>query len=257
MIRRRYLPGGVRWRGLWFLGAFALIGLTEFAVWRWFTGHFGIVIGGIFVLAGVASAVLWWWMYRRSPEHLSALELADQELRRTSSLELQGSLRRLGADQAANQIGQLTEKLHAYSDVLQMRFSDKPEMVDRYMGAALQLHKSAYRNLESVAAMAKSVESINVSQIKDRLDELQEADKMDSSEVDTLHEREALYLLQQQRIDELVTKNEKALTALSDAATTISSMDMQQIQNTDTHDVIEQIRQVTEHIESQDEESGS
>jgi len=254
---RRYLPGGVRWRGLWFLGAFALIGLTEFALWRWFTGHLGVVIGGIFGLAGVASATLWWWMYRRSPEHVTALEVADQELRRTSSLELQGSLRRLGVDQAANQIGQLTEKLHAYSDVLQMRFSGEPEIMDQYMESALHLHQSAYRNLESVAAMAKSVESIDMPNIKERLDELQEQGKTDSSEVDTLHEREALYLLQHQRIDELVTKNEKALTALSDAATTISNIDASQMRTTESIAVVENIKQVTGQVELQDEESSN
>ncbi|MDH3693303.1 MAG: hypothetical protein OER96_01860 [Gammaproteobacteria bacterium] len=253
----RYLPGGVRWRGLWFLGAFALIAATEFALWRWFTGHLGVVFGGIFGLAGVASATLWWWMYRRSPEHLIALEVADQDSRRTNSLELQGSLRRLGVDQAASQIGQLTKKLHAYSDVLQMRFSDEPVIMDQYMNAALHLHQSAYRNLESVAAMAKSVESIDMPRIKQRLDALQEQGKTDSSEVDTLHEREAMYLLQQQRIDELVMKNEKALTALSDAATTVSNIDAQRVRTTDTHAVIENMKRVAEQIESQDEETNS
>ncbi|MEM7405248.1 MAG: hypothetical protein AAF458_08125 [Pseudomonadota bacterium] len=213
----------MKFPGTWI--ALALVLLLEAAVHWWFPP--GLLTTGGFVVLGIVMLALWPAFYARSPANLAAIKAARQQLDAATVGRIQSleeDLRRLDADQAVSQLRALREKLQTVTQVLERRLSAGELTYGRYLGTAEQVYLAAVDNLQQVAVSLTSVGGIDVAYIDKRLAELSATKAAEMSERDSLLERRALALQQQDKVSHLLAQNEAAMTALANTAAALADV---------------------------------
>lgn len=193
----------------------------------WFQPPLLLQIGAV----GLAAVMLLLWplLFAGSAEFAQAYYRLPAEIRIDDAEHLdmlEQDLDRLGAPQGAEQLRKLRPLLGDLREVLNQRLSSGEVTFARYMGAAEQVYLSALDNLRDVDVALRSVQSIDSAAIEQQLMRLRKLGRSSAAQqqqIDSLVERKELVDRQHRRVDDLLTQNESAITALLNAATAMAN----------------------------------
>lgn len=132
------------------------------------------------------------------------------------------------ADQAGKQYEHLEERFSTFKDLISRRFSSQELSYARYMATVEQLHLLVVHNLQRVSSILRSISAINMEYIQSRLDALaalQSPGAADEKEWRTLQERKELFREQLERVNEILSDNEAALTQMDRINTSFAHLD--------------------------------
>jgi hypothetical protein len=127
--------------------------------------------------------------------------------------------------QAVKQFEKIQSKFNSFKKLLSEKYNAKELTYARYLGTAEQLYLSTLDNLTDIMNTLESVSSIDINYLEDRfrlLENLKNPQDADIREVDTLKKRKMLRLNQLEKINELLTLNEEAMTQIDLSMATIS-----------------------------------
>lgn len=125
------------------------------------------------------------------------------------------------AKQGADQFERAPEKLEHLKEMIEEKLSLSDITRDRYVKTAQEVYFSILDNLGDVVALLKSIITIDIGYIESRQAELGKVKKpsqADKEELVTLTERENLRASHIQKVEELLTKNEEAMTKMDKTA---------------------------------------
>ncbi len=134
------------------------------------------------------------------------------------------------SSQGEEQFVRIKEKYNNYKECLDEKFEKTELTYGRFLGAGEQIYFSVLDNLERIASALKIVAGIDDDYIRQRMqhldslareDNLQEADK---KEMKTLTERLTLKKQQLEKVNELLTINEEAMTQLDQSTARLSEL---------------------------------
>lgn len=197
----------------------------------WFQPPFLLQVGAIAVAA--VMFLLWPLLFAGSAEFTQTYYRLPAEIRIDDPEHLdmlEQDLARLGATQGAEQLRKLRPLLADLREVLNQRLSSGEVTFARYMGAAEQVYLSALDNLRDVDVALRSVQSIDSAAIGQQLAQLRQLGRPSAAQqqqIDSLTERKELVDRQHKRVDDLLTQNESAITALLNAATAMANAQTQ------------------------------
>jgi len=132
------------------------------------------------------------------------------------------------SEQGIAQLEQVQKRLVTLREILADKVNSSELSYRRYLGAAEQVYLAVLDNLQDVAAILKSVSTIEPAYLSHRLNELQHLEKptaADREEHETLVKRQALRDQQLQKVNVLLTRNEEAMTQMDDATAALAGMD--------------------------------
>ena len=217
------------------LSALGILGGTATALFN--LGTVGIAAGACGLTLGVASFLVNYYgrrdvfVSRRMARMHEILEKAREEKVTAIKKELKGLVGLKGAEeyakQGANQFDMAQKKYLNIENILQRKFESHELTYGRYLGTAEQVYLSVLDNLLDAIDALKSIETIDVKYIQERfqvLDQLKDKTDADEKEMKTLHDRRSLRETQLQKVNELLTDNEEAMTVLDRAAASISEV---------------------------------
>jgi len=141
------------------------------------------------------------------------------------------------AAQGAEQFTRIREKFENLREILAQKLNTGELTYGRYFGTAEQVYLSVLDNLRDVVNLLNSVSSIDADYINSRLYELSKhknPTEADKQEVETLNERKQLRESQSQKVDVLLTLNEKAMTQIDQTTAAIAEMKTVMAKITDT-----------------------
>jgi hypothetical protein len=121
------------------------------------------------------------------------------------------------ADTGIMQLRSIQLKFANVKDLLGMKLRTTEITYGRFLGAAEQVSLSVLDNLNTVASLLKSATSIEPRYIQDRLKEIDSQEnqtKEDEDQRKSLQERLTLWNSQLQKVDQLMAKNEEAMTEM-------------------------------------------
>lgn len=197
----------------------------------WFQPPLLLQLGAV-ALAAV-TFLLWPLLFAGSAEFAQAYYRLPAEIRIDDPEHLnmlEQDLTRLGAPQGTEQLRKLRPLLGDLREVLNQRLDSGEVTFARYMGAAEQVYLSALDNLRDVDVALRSVQSIDSAAIGQQLEQLRKPDRPSAAQqqrIDSLVERKNLVDRQYKRVDDLLTQNESAITALLNAATAMANAETQ------------------------------
>lgn len=129
--------------------------------------------------------------------------------------------------QGVQQFSKIKVKYQNVRDLLEEKFNTNEMTFARFMGSAEQVYLGTLDNLRQVAATLKSMSSIDLSYIRQKLDDLSEKpekNEADLTEIDALQKRLSLWEKQIGLADDLLAKNEEAMTKMEETTFAISSL---------------------------------
>ncbi|MGD8834557.1 MAG: hypothetical protein PVJ19_06435 [Desulfobacteraceae bacterium] len=121
------------------------------------------------------------------------------------------------ADTGIKQLKSIRLKFANVKELLGMKLRTTEITYGRFLGAAEQVSLSVLDNLNTVASLLKSATSIEPKYIQNRLKEIDSKEaptKEDEDQRISLRERLALWNSQLQKVDQLMAKNEEAMTEM-------------------------------------------
>jgi hypothetical protein len=141
---------------------------------------------------------------------ISQIETGLKQCARTTELKEK-------ADTGIKQLQSIRLKFANVKELLGMKLRTTEITYGRFLGAAEQVSLSVLDNLNTVASLLKSTTSIDPKYIQDRLKEIDSRrtpTKEDEDQHKSLRERIALWNSQLQKVDQLMAKNEEAMTEM-------------------------------------------
>ena len=129
--------------------------------------------------------------------------------------------------QGIDQFHDIQEKIGNFRDVLGKKLNAQEMTFSRYIGSAEQVYLSVLDNLEKIAIILKSISTIDVSYLEDRLQALKKLKTLtepDEEEKKTLLERQKLRDDKLQEVNVLLTENEQAMTEIEKATVSLVSI---------------------------------
>jgi hypothetical protein len=169
--------------------------------------------GAILGSGGWATLRQFFWRDRLLYERM--LKLQENMLRQIEEKRsgLQRDLAKLRDHRGAEQLENLTAKFQLVSRRLRERFDPSEVTFVRYVGTAEQVYLGALDNLRAIVEVNQSLETMNRERLAKRRDELFRGGQESESQV--IHERVEMFDRYQERIHELLSANEAAITRLS------------------------------------------
>jgi uncharacterized protein YfbU (UPF0304 family) len=131
------------------------------------------------------------------------------------------------AEQGGNQFKKVEKKFENLKELLESKMDQGEITYARYSGTAEQVYLSVLDNLSSVSSLLKGVETIDVKYINSRLNSLAALDQPrqeDLDEIETLNARLALRDDQLHQVNQLLSKNEVAMTQIDNTTAAIAQM---------------------------------
>ncbi|WP_321493443.1 hypothetical protein [uncultured Desulfobacter sp.] len=129
--------------------------------------------------------------------------------------------------QGVQQFSKIKVKYQNVRDLLEEKFSTNEMTFARFLGSAEQVYLGTLDNLRQVAATLKSLSSIDLSYIRQKLDELSEKTEKkaaDLTEIEALQKRLSLWEEQIGLANDLLAKNEEAMTKMEETTFAVSSL---------------------------------
>lgn len=131
------------------------------------------------------------------------------------------------AEQGSSQFRMIQDRFENLQAILGEKLNHGEITYMRYLGTAEQVYLSVLDNLQSIATILKSIRTIDTGYIDDRLEALKKMDKLDDAdkqEIETLEKRMNLRKSQMDKINELLTHNERAMTEIDQTTTALASV---------------------------------
>lgn len=189
-----------------------------------------------------------------SARYLQKLAVKNQAQKEQMLEDLRRSLAQArtisGAEAYASQGLEQFERMRArFEDLRQMlasKFRQGELSYSRFIGATEQVYLGGLDNLQRMISLLESVSGIDVEYIERRLASLAGLNSpTDRKERETLLRRRQLRRSQLERISELLTANEEAMTALEETAASVAAMSTDiAFAKGDFDTAIEQLQQV-------------
>lgn len=131
------------------------------------------------------------------------------------------------AVQGVQQFSKIKEKYQNVRELLEEKFSANEMTFARFIGSAEQVYLGTLDNLRQVAATLKSVSSIDRAYIRQKLDDFSEKPEKkaaDPTQIQALQKRLALWEEQIRLANDLLAKNEEAMTKMEETTFAVSSL---------------------------------
>lgn len=175
-------------------------------------------------IAGVA--IVFWPLTMSATGTLNRLQFEVPKLPEVEPSELadlEEQLRALEDARPAHQFKAVQEKRDSLVGVLNRRLEAGEMTYARYLSTAQQVYLAALENLQEVAVAEQSISAIDDTYIAERLDQLATRDdESASAERRSLEDRRALLVTQERKVDDLLAKNESAMTLLDRTSTALA-----------------------------------
>lgn len=150
-------------------------------------------------------------------------------------------------DQALEQFKQLQAKYDNVHSVLKNKLDEGELAYGRFVGAAEQVYLTGLENLKQIVVVMQSLSSIEPEYIAKRLRQLDENGSVapaDLKEQETLIKRKKLMDEQLDKVNELLTNNEEAMTALEETTAAIAAMKTGRYSAADYESAIAQLQEI-------------
>lgn len=150
------------------------------------------------------------------------------------SMQLQKLLAETSSEQGLGQFTRSEEKFAAFKQILDKKLNSGELTHSRYMAIAEQVYLSILDNLTDASNILHSIKVIDEDYIQQRLTgyKADAADEHTRREYEALNKRLALHNSQQQKVRDLFTQNEEAMTQLDMTIASIAAMRTDQQQAT-------------------------
>lgn len=130
--------------------------------------------------------------------------------------------------EGAQQIDKFREKFESLDELLREKLDEGELTFSRYLGIAKQVYFSGIDNLQDIVAALKSISAIDPKHIKNQLERLQKIKEPDESvlqEIKNLEIRQKLRQDQLNKVKQLLSQNEMAMTQLDKTTVAVAEMD--------------------------------
>ena len=222
-----------------------------------------MLVSSIGLLGAGVSSFGYNYFVRKEHHEAKYLEKLQKDLERQNKKKLNDLKKNLSnefqngqkfAQQGNSQIEKAQDKINAFLEVLREKFRESSITHRRYVGSVENVYGSLLDNLKKVVAILRASDTINLSDIKSRIAEIQDSDtNADTKERETLQERKATLEKNLNVIDELLSQNEKALTTIDKVTSELSMIDTSTKDTTGTiEDGIEDLEDLTNNTKNYD-----
>ena len=147
-----------------------------------------------------------------------------EENRRNKIKDLMDIMKASDYDEGVDQFNRLTQKFDAFKEILDKKLTRGELTHARYLGMAEQVYLSVLDNLNLISSAIKSMSVIDIEYIKDRTNILEENGDDNHRELDTLKARMKLFNQQKEKVHQLKTRNEEAMTQIDVTIVAIADM---------------------------------
>lgn len=130
-------------------------------------------------------------------------------------------------EQAKSQFQKSHTRYQTLEGILGRKFSTSELAYGRYRGTGEQVYMNILDNLSQIIDLLQSIKEIDLDYIAKRLDNLKEKEELDPSDIEeqaTLSNRLALRERQLDKVNELLTRNEEALTVMDETSAAIAQV---------------------------------
>jgi uncharacterized membrane protein len=202
--------------------AVAVVVGLEAGFFYWFRPS--LVMAGGAVGLGLVMLLLWFPIFLKSDLFSRSVfewVAAEEALQRAKLEELAADFADMNFPQGGAQIRLLQDKLASLTEILRRQLDSGEITYSRYLGMAQEVFGAAIDNLHEVGVVLRSVSTIDVNYIRDRLLELDSGGEKTvhhEREYQALQERTALLEDQTKRVAELMAQNESAMTVIDRTA---------------------------------------
>lgn len=164
---------------------------------------------------------------------------------------LANDLTDVGCTEGVRQLEKLNAKFQNFSEMLGRKLKPGELTHSRYMNRAMTVYNATLDSFEEMLATLKSVSAINIDEIDKKLDEIKGAEQQESTEVlkQTLEQRKDLFSEKLQRVDELYSANEAALTLIDVSATELASITTSALEELDLQEAMRGFDECIQRLE--------
>ncbi len=220
----RYSMGHWSFRYAWPL----LIGSSAFGVLFGFSYNLFLAMIGITGFASINFVLNQYINAEKfKRKYIDELLLLQERRTRLKQQNLKNELEKYGLADGANQLKQFTIKYRTLVEILDSKFDKTQLTYSRYQGIASEVYLSGIDNLNDMLLAKKTMASIDLKYVSDRLSKLDEKDsnnKAVEKEKDALLRSQYSYKLQEEKIYKLMAENEAALTQIDETTIAISEI---------------------------------
>ncbi len=157
-------------------------------------------------------------------EHLADLSITMRKYREQSTIEIKKGLLKCksmagvekGAEKGLKQFEEINTKFDLLREILRKKLNQQEVTYARFLATAEQVYLNTLDNLRDLVNFLKGTAVIGSDYMEEiiRLQQIENPSSADQKQLTTLLERDSLKDSQQERIDELIAVNEKALTKI-------------------------------------------
>ncbi len=210
------------------------------------------VFGALVATSGLALLGFIYNYYIKAESFLhNHVERLQEAIRRSTEFKmrkLKTDLQAYNVHQAAIQVEQIHDVFDNLVEILEHKFKTSELAYKRYYGIAQEVFLSAIDNLSEIVLSLKSIEHIDVHDLKARISRLDDNDPIERDQQKTLQRRLDLFDNAQEQIKRLLTENEKAMTLISETGIEISKIDVNdQAGQVDMENSMKQLSELIKH----------
>ena len=159
--------------------------------------------------------------------HLSRLRQVLAERVTDSIHNLERDLKAVGSREGLDQLVRLQAKYTTFEELLRSKLNKNELTYDRYLGMTEQVYLAGLDNLNSIAAIKKSISAMNLDHIRKRgreLTRLANPNSAEKKELAALKERHQLRKSQEEKVSILLSQNEEAMTTMDRLMAALAEM---------------------------------
>jgi hypothetical protein len=187
---------------------------------------------------------------RRYLESLSQ-SIIDQKASLINSLQSDlSSCLGIDEDRCQQGIDQFSAVKQKYTDIrhlLSTKLSDSELLYERFVGSVEQVYLSVLDNLREIIGIMQALPDDEEVPTLTTKSEGREASEAEQRQIAAISKRHELRLAQLKKVDDLLAKNEEALTQLEEAAVAISSMRTEgRFSESDPEESIRQLKEIAQ-----------
>ena len=202
-------------------GLGTIFGIILLGPWMW------VMTAGLFGLSFLSWGANQFLRFEKlAASHMTALREQLQEKRQQKIALLKDQLHQLGCTSGSSQLGKLHEKYQTFKEVLDQKFNPNEFTYGRYLGMAEQVYLAGLDNLEKISLSLKSISTIDEGYIQGELKSLEgKAGQATQAQRDALLERLQIIKDSQDKVQNLLAQNEKAMTQLVTTAARLTDIE--------------------------------
>jgi hypothetical protein len=225
-VGRAVVGAAVQHPSVVYPAALGLLGALGGAVLAAPLGFVAAAAGGGLAVLGLGVNLL----LRRDALAQDYLQRAQQHVhaqREAMLKDLDGDLRRAGAQEALAQFARLQEKMRAFEILLGERLRPGELTHGRFLGIAEQVFLAGLENLRTAGLLQEARDAIDTGYIRQRIQALQQRDAPSAAqagELQGLQRQLALHAEQEARIEACLAENEQALAELGRCSVAVAQM---------------------------------